>query len=150
MADEAERLFPVLHGHKYKDCPRAIPWRLLVPHAAQAAANHSQSLETLASRGGLAPCEIVAVFENRRHRRMVPAEAVARLREIVGSGVTRTCEHCTHFEPDTHRCARDPVRIVRDVVGKRIELLPIVRPEWACDSFDLYVEGPVPERKYEA
>ena len=42
-----------------------IPFAILVPHAAQAKRNHHQSLERLAERDGLSPCEAVAILEDR-------------------------------------------------------------------------------------
>ena len=44
----------------------SIPWALLEPFEAQAKANHGQSLETLASRGGLSPTEALAIIQGRR------------------------------------------------------------------------------------
>jgi hypothetical protein len=58
-----EKLFPIMGGP-------AIPWRLLAPHERQAEINHSQSLATLASRGGLSPDEALAVLADRRHFEM--------------------------------------------------------------------------------
>ena len=56
---------------------------MLAPHEEQAQRNHLQSLETLASRGGLSACEAVAVLEDRRWHKMPKDEAVARLVELV-------------------------------------------------------------------
>ncbi len=46
---------------------KALPWSLLVEHEAQAQRNHSQSLERLASRGGLGPCEAYCVLKDRSY-----------------------------------------------------------------------------------
>jgi hypothetical protein len=46
-------------------CPTTIPWAMIEPHEAQARKNHYQSLERLNERGGLSPCEIVAVLEDK-------------------------------------------------------------------------------------
>jgi hypothetical protein len=47
-------------------CPREVPLRLVAQHERQAMRNHGgQSLAELARRGGLAPCELVAVLEDR-------------------------------------------------------------------------------------
>lgn len=62
---------------------RAIPWSFIAPHGAQAYANHRQTLERLAERGGLSPCEAVAVLEDRPWRAMAPGAAAARLRALV-------------------------------------------------------------------
>jgi hypothetical protein len=84
------RMFPVLLSFGERraspDCPRWVPWELLEPHEEWALRNHGrQSLETLASRGGLGPCEMVAVLECRRWHAMPHAEAVARLCEFVAA-----------------------------------------------------------------
>jgi hypothetical protein len=43
-------------------CPESVPWEAIEPHRASARENHFQSLETLASRGGLSPVEMYLVF----------------------------------------------------------------------------------------
>lgn len=53
------RLFPCQGGP-------AVPWDLIAPHEAQAIANHEQSLEELARRGGLSPNEMMCVLEDKR------------------------------------------------------------------------------------
>ena len=62
-----------------------VPWSLVTPHQRQARSNHDQTLERLAERGGLSPGEMMAVLEDRPHRRMSKAEAnqqlLAKLRE---------------------------------------------------------------------
>lgn len=63
----------------------ALPWSLLAPHERQAQANHGQSLERLAARGGLGLCEAVAVLEDRRWHRMTRAEANAALVRIMAA-----------------------------------------------------------------
>jgi hypothetical protein len=64
------KMFPILMDSrdwkKYPNCPRSVPWELLAPHEKQAQRNHDQSLETLASRCGLSPTEMVAILEDRR------------------------------------------------------------------------------------
>lgn len=45
-----ERRFPIQGGP-------SVPWRVMVPHEAQARRNHDQDLETLARRGGLSAGE---------------------------------------------------------------------------------------------
>jgi hypothetical protein len=40
-----------------------IPFAMLVPHEAQALKNHSQTLERLAQRGGLAHSEAIDILE---------------------------------------------------------------------------------------
>lgn len=53
------RRFPVLEGGM------SVPWEALVPHEPQAKANHGQSLERLAERGGLGWSEMLAVLEGK-------------------------------------------------------------------------------------
>ncbi len=43
-----------------------IPFAMLVPHEQQALANHSQTLERLAQRGGLSHSEAIDILEGRR------------------------------------------------------------------------------------
>ncbi len=60
-----ERQFPVLntYGRNAPAVVRSVPWSMLAPHEPQALKNHcGQSLEKLASRGGLSPLEIYAVM----------------------------------------------------------------------------------------
>jgi len=58
-----ERMFPILGDPILK----ALPWSLLVEHEAQAQRNHIQSLDRLASRGGLGPCEAYCVLKDRSY-----------------------------------------------------------------------------------
>jgi hypothetical protein len=43
-----------------------IPWEVIAPHERQAIRNHGQSLEVLASRGGLGVGEAIDIIEGRR------------------------------------------------------------------------------------
>lgn len=54
----AELMFPIINDTVIK----AIPWAAIAPYQAQAQANHSQSLETLARRGGLDVIDAVRVM----------------------------------------------------------------------------------------
>lgn len=79
-----ERRFPIMGGP-------SIPWSLIAPHERQAQANHDQSLETLAARGGLSPIEAVAVLHDRpcpghAERLAAGKAAPARLAAIVAAG----------------------------------------------------------------
>lgn len=83
-------MFPVLWPYRREDiaelerlgCQRSVPWALLSPHEQQAKWNHGgQSLQTLASRGGLDATEMLAVLEDRRWRRMEWSQAVPALLE---------------------------------------------------------------------
>lgn len=84
-----ERMFPVLYQGREDEiqrragAPTSVPWSLLAPHEAQARRNHDQSLERLAERGGLGLCEMVAVLEDRRWRKMDRAEARARIEMLM-------------------------------------------------------------------
>lgn len=43
----------------------SIPWAVIAPHEPQAQRNHGQTLERLSERGGLSPCEAIAVLTDR-------------------------------------------------------------------------------------
>lgn len=58
--------------------PKSIPWDLIAPHEQQAIRNHDQTLERLAERGGLAPCEAVAVLTDRPYRQVFPVPLSSR------------------------------------------------------------------------
>jgi hypothetical protein len=47
-------------------CPSSIPWEVIAPYEGHALANHQQSLERLAQRGGLDPVEAYFVMTGRR------------------------------------------------------------------------------------
>ena len=75
MANES-RLFPIIfnpRGRQFHDVLNngdcvivvAVPWAMIAQHEAQALKNHSQSLEQLAARGGLATFKALAVIEGR-------------------------------------------------------------------------------------
>jgi hypothetical protein len=67
-------------------CPRRVPWALVAPHERQAVRNHEQTLERLNQRGGLDPCELVAVLEGKGLRTVVGAnmeESVLRLLSLL-------------------------------------------------------------------
>lgn len=53
------KYFPIMGFH-------GIPWEILAPHARQAMANHDQTLERLAERGGLDPYEAICILEDRK------------------------------------------------------------------------------------
>lgn len=56
-----------------------IPWNILAPHEARAIRNHGQTLEQLASRGGLCWAEIVWIILDKRWGGPPnPSEDVAR------------------------------------------------------------------------
>ena len=62
-----------------------VPWALMAACERQAQANHGQSINQLARRGGLASSEAVALLEGRRWQPMAARAADARLQELVTS-----------------------------------------------------------------
>jgi hypothetical protein len=86
----SERRFRIMADREPPTCPSSIPWGAILAHEQQALRNHDQTIECLNQRGGLAPCEAVAVLENRRWKEMPDRnEAVRRLLELTGM-----CAHC--------------------------------------------------------
>ena len=67
-----EKRFPIMHGEVISIT--SMPWEVITPHEAQANINHGQTLKRLAERGGLSPCEALAILENRRWRKMTDEE----------------------------------------------------------------------------
>lgn len=65
-----DKEFPIL-----KSNGATIPWESIAPHEAQALKNHGQSLERLASRGGLSWCEALAVLRDSKFIAMPEEEA---------------------------------------------------------------------------
>ena len=93
------RRFPImLMADPWHELPvqeNAIPWEIIASHEAQAHRNHGQTLQRLAERGGLSPCEAVAIIEDKDYRTRWPynimsaeqmvkhnTEAILRLREL--------------------------------------------------------------------
>lgn len=75
------RRFPIMRMHTGGTLPEqvdSIPWELIAPHEAQAQRNHCQTLQRLAERGGLAPCEAVAVIEDADYRKRWPETIYSR------------------------------------------------------------------------
>lgn len=78
--------FPVMSRddwrRSYKDptlfdrLPKTIPWELIAPHADAAYANHHQTLERLASRGGLDPTELYYVLNDKKWPVGVPCISI--------------------------------------------------------------------------
>lgn len=64
---EQEKLFPIhpQSRREFAQLPSGIPWFLIAPFEARAQRNHSQSLETLARRGGLGAGEMWAVLNDK-------------------------------------------------------------------------------------
>src|SRR4051812_12591172 len=51
--------FPIMHGEGKL---RSIPWAMIAPHEKQALRNHDQTIQRLAERSGLSPCEALCVM----------------------------------------------------------------------------------------
>lgn len=84
MADESasrsDRGFPILLGVAGSCRDKVfVPWAMVEAHAKQADCNHGQTVQRLAERGGLAPCELVAVLEDRRWHSMDDPKAWAAI-----------------------------------------------------------------------
>lgn len=60
---------PILMGNSGGP-PAGVPWAVICAHEKQAQANHGQTLRGLANRGGLSWCEMLAVLEDRKWRKM--------------------------------------------------------------------------------
>lgn len=72
--------FPILGGGGAK-----IDWQLVVDHGRQAKANHYQTVERLAERGGLSWCELHAVLHNRPWQKMDENTAIVECRSLEAS-----------------------------------------------------------------
>jgi hypothetical protein len=86
-----ERQFPVLWNYEErKTAPRlaSVPWAFLAPHEPQARANHGQTLERLAARGGLGVSEMLDIVRGQRwstnwNRTRSDVELETELRQLV-------------------------------------------------------------------
>jgi hypothetical protein len=77
----SERLFPIHSIHR--NYLLGVEWQIVEPHEAQAVKNHRQTLEVLASRGGLSLCELAAVLEDRPWREQDVTEALDTVKRAV-------------------------------------------------------------------
>jgi hypothetical protein len=101
-------MFPVLAGddrrsYELADAPKSVPWSLLAPHESQALANHSQTLERLAERGGLGVDEMVCVLDHRPGRDVHGMRldvALKRLRELLAAHAARPTDPAVHTRED--------------------------------------------------
>jgi hypothetical protein len=73
---DMEKRFPIIDGP-------SIPWNMIAPHETQAFTNHRQSLERLATRGGLSMSEAVAVLEDCKWNERSQVDARFRLTQLV-------------------------------------------------------------------
>lgn len=77
-------MFP-LQSRGYPGIPSEIPWAIVANYGESAMRNHDQTLERLAERGGLSPCELIAVLEQRQWRKMTPDEVRSTLLPILSA-----------------------------------------------------------------
>ncbi len=86
--------FPILTDYSRKDqeamrhagSPYLVvcaPWAMMAAHERQAESNHGHTIQRLAERGGLSPCEALAVIEDRRWTRLPVDEANEKLRAAI-------------------------------------------------------------------
>lgn len=75
IVEPVQEMFPVLTRAGANDPKVYFPWAIVAKHEKQADRNHGQTLRRLAERGGLAPCELVAVLEDRAWHRMKDEDA---------------------------------------------------------------------------
>lgn len=67
---------------KFPHCPKKVVMPDYSKTRRRAQINHDQSFETLARRGGLSPCEVVAIVEDRPWRIMGEGEAMGAMRRL--------------------------------------------------------------------
>jgi len=81
------RNFTIMDTDRTLRYPRTVrwhvPWAMLAEHEPQALSKHGQTLERLASRGGLGPDEAMAILDGRRWQRMDEDEAREKLKARV-------------------------------------------------------------------
>ncbi|MBP2232551.1 hypothetical protein J2847_005880 [Azospirillum agricola] len=139
----ADSMFPILYaGRRPADVPKGIPWRIVSAHEKQAVANHSQTLERLAHRGGLCPTELVAVLEDRPWRRMDLEVAIKQIQNLclafeAGRGDARHLEVlrmiALRYGPTIG--LDDCIALAAEVLADRGELLMVCgRPPLGLDA----------------
>lgn len=78
-------MMPILIDRKKRmenpSCPVGISMSML--SESQADTNHGQTLSGLAGRGGLGPCEAIAIIEKRRWEKMELSVAIRALNFLV-------------------------------------------------------------------
>lgn len=97
--------FPIQRDHIKGSCPNQIPWALIAPHNKQAQINHcGQTLERLKERGGLSPCEAIAVIEDRKWEQIKYEDSVARLKQLVDEFESKQpCPQCAEKDMEIAR-----------------------------------------------
>lgn len=86
MSDDKDRMFPVL-GPRPLGAPTQVPWAMLAPYEANALDVHEQTLERLASRGGLGVSELVQVMDGGGYHACCrpETETLPRLLELLAA-----------------------------------------------------------------
>lgn len=84
---KGNRLFPIL-PMRDRGVRGYVPWAKIASHESQAQKNHYQSLELLASRGGLSMSELAAVLEDRPWCTMNRDDALAAVERAIGEQIT--------------------------------------------------------------
>lgn len=84
---------------------RPIPWELIAPHEAQAVKNHGgQTLQRLAERGGLSPCEALCAIRGEGIGRLLREPHGLRRDKQTGETICRcTCAHDLEDLAEKHR-----------------------------------------------
>ena len=87
------KLFPLQVGNR--GARAFVPWWIVAKCAERCDTNHSQTVERLAERGGLSPCELAAVLEDRRWHEMNDDDAWAVIQGHIALALTRAViEEC--------------------------------------------------------
>lgn len=134
----AERMFPVLMDYtelrRFPGCPREVPWSLLAPHEKRAKRNHDQSLEKLASRGGLGVTEMLAVLEDRGLSTVGPETqaAVDQLNALVATNQAPRIERISR-DVGTGDAGKDVARYLIMIADKFFAEHPDANPWDAAD-----------------
>jgi len=79
----SDKVMPIGFGQGFRSELPGIPWAAIAHHEKQAQSNHDQTLDELRGRGGLAPCEAVAIIEDCRWHEMGLLASIFRLKELV-------------------------------------------------------------------
>lgn len=127
------KLFPIRQDDEIK----TVPWAMLEEHRAQARANHGgRELEDIAVfKGGLTPCEAVAILEDREWERMTFTGATLRLRELVEAWQSRRNDF------------GDALAYTRSCFTGLAELGDVIQdrrsPHYNPPAFDMVVDGKI-------
>lgn len=86
-----ELLYPIMRDYG-KNHDIKLPWKLIASHERQALINHDQTLTRLAERGGLSPCEALAILEDRQWFKIENAEQA--LKEFIAHQYSQARAEC--------------------------------------------------------